>query len=1052
MANAQLTYLLKIDGIAGDSTIKGYEGYFTVDEFTFNELTRLANGGAGGSSGKAQFDPLMVDIAGLPPGLVTLLKDAATGKHIPSVELVGLKPAGEGTLQKIYDLTLNNVTVAGYAADGKHDTAVAFDYSKLTETVTSQKPDGSPGTSQSFSFDLAHNGGSLAPVNHDALAAFAHSHVGPALTYLLKVDGVTGDSTIKGFEGYFTVDEFTFNELTKLANGGAGGSAGKAQFDPLMVDVAGLSPGLVTLFKDAATGKHIPSVELVGLKPAGEGSLQKVYDLTLNNVTLAGYAADGKHDTALAFDYSKLTETIKAQKPDGTLGTGQTFSFDLTHSGGSLAPVNHDALAAFAHSHVGPALTYLLKIDGVTGDSTIKGFEGYFTVDEFTFNELTKLAIGRVGGAKAQFDPLMVDIAGVSPGLATLLKDAATGKHIPSVELVGLKPAGEGALQKIYDLTLNNVTLAGYAADSGHDTALAFDYSKLTETIKAQKPDGTLGTGQTFSFDLTHSGGSLTPVNHDALAAFAHSHVGPALTYLLKVDGVTGDSTIKGYEGYFTVDEFTFNELTKLANGGAGGSSGKAQFDPLMVDIARVSPGLVTLLKDAATGKHIPSAELVGLKPAGEGTLQKIYDLTLNNVALAGYAADSGHDTALAFDFSKLTETITGQKPDGSPGTGQTFSFDLARNGGSIAPVNHDALAAFAHSHVGPALTYLLKVDGVTGDSTIKGFEGYFTVDEFTFNELTKLTNGGAVAGKAQFDPLTVDIAGLSPGLVTLFKDAATGKHIPSVELVGLKPAEGALEKVYDLTLNNVRIAGYAADSGHDTALAFDFSKLTETIQAQKPDGSLGTGQTFSFDLAHNGGSIAPVNHDALAAFAHSHVGPALTYLLKVDGVTGDSTIKGYQGDFTVDEFAFNELTRLTNGGAGGNSGKAQFDPLMVDIAGSSPGLVTLLKDAATGKHITTVELIGLKSAGEGTPQKVYDLTLDNVRVAGYAADSGHDTAVAFDYGKITETIKGQKADGSLDAGQTFSFDLAHQGGSLAPVNHDALAAFAHAHDGFFMV
>jgi len=173
-----------------------------------------------------------------------------------------------------------------------------------------------------------------------------------SLTYLLKIDGVTGDSTIDGYEGYFTVDEFTFNELTRLANGGSGGGAGagKAQFDPLMVDIAGLSPGLVTLLKDAATGKHIPSVELVGLKPAGEGQLQKVYDLTLNNVTVAGYAADGGHDTALAFDYTKLTETIKGQNPDGSLNAGQTFAVNVTH--GNTA-VDHNALAAFAHAHDG---------------------------------------------------------------------------------------------------------------------------------------------------------------------------------------------------------------------------------------------------------------------------------------------------------------------------------------------------------------------------------------------------------------------------------------------------------------------------------------------------------------------------------------------------------------------------------------------------------------------------------------------------------------------------------------------------------------------------
>src|SRR5215510_10682115 len=110
MANQPLTYLLKIDGIKGDSTIKGFEGYFTVDEFTFNELTRLSASGGGGGAGKAQFDPLKVDIPGLPPGLVALFKDAATGKHIKSVELVGVKSAGKGALQKFYDLKLDNVT------------------------------------------------------------------------------------------------------------------------------------------------------------------------------------------------------------------------------------------------------------------------------------------------------------------------------------------------------------------------------------------------------------------------------------------------------------------------------------------------------------------------------------------------------------------------------------------------------------------------------------------------------------------------------------------------------------------------------------------------------------------------------------------------------------------------------------------------------------------------------------------------------------------------------------------------------------------------------
>ena len=175
-----------------------------------------------------------------------------------------------------------------------------------------------------------------------------------------------------------------------------------------------------------------------------------------------------------------------------------------------------------------------------------------------------------------------------------------------------------------------------------------------------------------------------------------------------------------------------------------------------------------------------------------------------------------------------------------------------------------------------------------------------------------------------------------------------------------------------------------------------------------------------------------------------------LTYLLKIAGIQGDSTIRGYEGYFTVDEFTFNELTRLASATGGGGGSRAQFDPLMVDIAGLPAGLVDLFKDAATGRHIASIELVGLKSAGDGT-QKVYDLTLNNVTVAGIAADGGHDTAVAFDYSRVTETIKGQNADGSLNAGHTFTFDLGRNGGVLTPVDHDQLLAFAHAHDGFFL-
>jgi hypothetical protein len=62
---------------------------------------------------------------------------------------------------------------------------------------------------------------------------------------------------------------------------------------------------------------------------------------------VAGYASDGGHDTAIAFNFSNGSETIKGQNPDGSLNAGQTANFTAT----SLAPVDHDTLTAFAHVH-----------------------------------------------------------------------------------------------------------------------------------------------------------------------------------------------------------------------------------------------------------------------------------------------------------------------------------------------------------------------------------------------------------------------------------------------------------------------------------------------------------------------------------------------------------------------------------------------------------------------------------------------------------------------------------------------------------------------------
>src|SRR5262249_50702996 len=83
------------------------------------------------------------------------------------------------------------------------------------------------------------------------------------LQYYLKIDGVTGDVTVKGFEGWFAVDAYDLGIQNTGSIGSAGGGAGvgKAHFSPLTVDIHSLA-GLAPLLHDVASGQALKSVEL----------------------------------------------------------------------------------------------------------------------------------------------------------------------------------------------------------------------------------------------------------------------------------------------------------------------------------------------------------------------------------------------------------------------------------------------------------------------------------------------------------------------------------------------------------------------------------------------------------------------------------------------------------------------------------------------------------------------------------------------------------------------------------------------------------------------
>src|SRR6202035_5339874 len=108
--------------------------------------------------------------------------------------------------------------------------------------------------------------------------------------------------------------------------------------------------------------------------------------------------------------------------------------------------------------------------------------------------------------------------------------------------------------------------------------------------------------------------------------------------------------------------------------------------------------------------------------------------------------------------------------------------------------------------------------------------------------------------GKATFSPLTIEVHSLA-GLAALFKDAATGAHVTSAELVGVETLKGKSLEVYKVDLTEVLVSSFQQDPGSqgvETTLGLDFAKIKITDQPQTANGKLGTPETASWDLVAN--------------------------------------------------------------------------------------------------------------------------------------------------------------------------------------------------------
>ena len=149
----------------------------------------------------------------------------------------------------------------------------------------------------------------------------------------------------------------------------------------------------------------------------------------------------------------------------------------------------------------------------------------------------------------------------------------------------------------------------------------------------------------------------------------------------------------------------------------------------------------------------------------------------------------------------------------------------------------------------------------------------------------------------------------------------------------------------------------------------------------------------------------------------------------KLGDIKGESLDDKHKDEIEVLSYSWGVTNAGSMGfGSGGGEGKASFHDLSFThkIDKASP---VLMQACATGVHLKDATITHRK-AGKGQQEflviKMNDVIVTGVTHGG-SGDNGHSENVSLAFAKVNVEYKPQKADGSLDAGIHFKYDLKAQ-------------------------
>jgi len=147
----------------------------------------------------------------------------------------------------------------------------------------------------------------------------------------------------------------------------------------------------------------------------------------------------------------------------------------------------------------------------------------------------------------------------------------------------------------------------------------------------------------------------------------------------------------------------------------------------------------------------------------------------------------------------------------------------------------------------------------------------------------------------------------------------------------------------------------------------------------------------------------------------------------KIGDIKGESQDSAFKDQIEILSWSWGVSQPGTMGtGSGGGAGRASFSDFSF-VHNVDKATPNLLNACATGKHFKEASITARK-AGEGQKEymifKFSDVFITTVSPGGASAADTIPEQVSLQYAKVELEYKPQKADGSLDAGVFFKYDV----------------------------